>query len=152
MAATPGAGRLRCSDAITTVVCDDGTDYTRHHHRRLPRAGRFAREHPEPDPLAETPERTGGDDGLSDPGRGDDGQSDPGRGDDEDGGLLSGIARASRPGAEPGPATVTRPALHPATTAVALLVLAGLGAWLLAPLLLASVAGAGAGYANSGST
>lgn len=47
---------------------------------------------------------------------------------------------------------MTRSALHPATTAVALLALAALGAWLPAPLLLAAVAGAGAGFANSGST
>lgn len=42
--------------------------------------------------------------------------------------------------------------LHPATTAVVLLGLAGLGAWLPAAFLLAAVAGAGAGFANSGST
>jgi hypothetical protein len=47
---------------------------------------------------------------------------------------------------------VTRRLLHPAATAVVLLVLAGLGAWLPAVFLLAAVAGAGAGFANSGST
>lgn len=45
-----------------------------------------------------------------------------------------------------------RTALHPATTAVVLLGLAVLGAWLPAVFLLAAVAGAGAGFANSGST
>jgi hypothetical protein len=43
-------------------------------------------------------------------------------------------------------------ALHPATTAVVLLGLAGLGAWIPAAFLLAAVAGAAAGFANSGST
>ncbi|MBW0114354.1 hypothetical protein [Pseudonocardia abyssalis] len=45
-----------------------------------------------------------------------------------------------------------RSALHPVTTAVVLLGLAVLGAWLPAMFLLAAVAGAGAGFANSGST
>ena len=45
-----------------------------------------------------------------------------------------------------------RRALHPATTAALLLALAGLGAWVPAVFLLAAVAGAGAGFANSGST
>ena len=43
-------------------------------------------------------------------------------------------------------------ALHPAITAVLLLGLAGLGAWLPQLFLLAAVAGAAAGFANSGST
>ncbi|GAA2563201.1 hypothetical protein [Pseudonocardia hydrocarbonoxydans] len=47
---------------------------------------------------------------------------------------------------------MTRRVLHPATTAVLLLALAVLGAWLPAVFLLAAVAGAGAGFANSGST
>lgn len=47
---------------------------------------------------------------------------------------------------------MTRRLLHPATTAGLLLALAGLGAWLPAAFLLAAVAGAAAGFANSGST
>lgn len=47
---------------------------------------------------------------------------------------------------------MTRHVLHPAAAAVALLALAVLGAWLPAVFLLAAVAGAGAGFANSGST
>lgn len=45
-----------------------------------------------------------------------------------------------------------RPALHPATTSVLLLALAGLGAWIPAVAVLAAMAGAAAGFANSGST
>lgn len=45
-----------------------------------------------------------------------------------------------------------RAVLHPATAAVVLLAGAAVGAWLPALFLLAAVAGAAAGFANSGST
>jgi hypothetical protein len=52
-----------------------------------------------------------------------------------------------------GPArTRLRPLWHPATAAVALLVAGLLGGWAGSVLTLVAVAGAAAGFANSGST